>query len=277
MTNRIAVLAAVPIIAVAACSSPGADDRAFQWTDQVPAGSVVHLRDGSGDITIRRAAGPSALVTGSRRWRRGRSSDIHFVMKQEGNDYYLCAMWRGSGRCGSSGYRGRQTGSFLTMFSLFHRGSDARADFVAEVPANVVVDALTTNGSVQVNGMMAGVTAKTVNGTVEAANVSGPVTLATTNGNVRLSIDSLADADVVRLSTTNGGIRAELPANLQGNFDLSTVNGVVKSDFPIPPSSSSSHANRHLQGQIGSLARVVKMRTINGTVSVTGRAAPATH
>jgi hypothetical protein len=274
---RIAVLAAVPIIA-AACSSPGVDDRAFQWTDQVPPGAVVHLRDGSGDITVRRAAGPTAIVTGSRRWRRSRSSDVHFVVKQEGKDYYVCAMWRGSGRCGSSGYRGRQTGSLLTMFSLFHRGSDARADMVAEVPANVVVDATTTNGSVEVNGIMAGVTAKTVNGRVEAANVSGPVTLATTNGNVRLSTDSLADADVVRLSTTNGTIRAELPANLQGSFDLSTVNGVVSSDFPIPPfSSSGSRANRHLQGQIGSLARVVKMRTVNGTVSVTGRGAPATH
>lgn len=276
MNYRIAVLAAVPIIA-AACSSPGVDDRAFQWTDQVPPGAVVHLRDGSGDITVRRASGPSATVTGSRRWRRGRSSDIQFVVKQEGKDYYVCAMWRGSGRCGASGYRGRQMGSLLTMFSLFHRSSDAQADIVAEVPANVVVDATTTNGSVEVNGMMAGVTAKTVNGGVEAANVSGPVTLATTNGNVRLSTDSLADADVVRLSTTNGTIRAELPANLQGNFDLSTVNGVVSSDFPIPPSSSSRHANRHLQGQIGSLARLVKMRTINGTVSVTGRGAPATH
>jgi len=33
------------------------------------------------------------------------------------------------------------------MFSLFHRGNDASADFVAEIPANVVVDARTTLGS----------------------------------------------------------------------------------------------------------------------------------
>lgn len=275
MNNRILIPAAV-LIAAAACSSPGVDDRAFQWSEQVPPGAVVHVRDGAGDITIRRATGPSAVITASRRWRRGRASDIRFVVKQDGKDYYVCAMWRGSGKCGASGYRGRQTSSFLTMFSLFHHTSDSRADFVAEVPANVVVDAATTNGSVQVNGANAGVTAKTVNGTVEASNVSGPLSLSTTNGNVRLSADSLADADVVRLSTTNGTISAELPANLQGNFDLSTVNGVVSSDFPIPPASS-GRANRHLQGQVGSLPRLVKMRTINGTVSVTSRAAPATH
>jgi hypothetical protein len=273
---RIAFLAGVATIA-AACSSSGADDRAFQWTDQLPAGAVVHLRDGSGDITVRRGTGPSALVTGSRRWHRGRSSDVHFAVKQDGNDYYVCAMWRGSGKCGASGYHGRQTGSLLSMFSLFHRNSDTRADFAVEVPANVVIDAATTNGSVQVNGMIAGVTARSVNGTVEAADVSGPLTLSTTNGNVRLSTNSLADADAVHLSTTNGAIRAELPASLQGSFDLSTVNGVVSSDFPIPSASAGSRANRHLQGQIGSLGRMVKMRTINGTVSVTSRAVPSAH
>lgn len=276
MNHRIAFLVAASIVA-AACSSPGVDDRAFQWSDQIPAGSVVHLRDGSGDITVRPSSGSSALVTGSRRWRRGRANDVHFVVKQDGKDYYLCAMWRGSGKCGASGYRGRQTGSLLTMFSLFHRNSDARADIVAEVPANVVIDASTTNGSVEVNGMNAGVTAKTVNGTVAASNVSGPLTLSTTNGNVRLSADSLADADAVRLSTTNGAIRAELPANLQGQFDLSTVNGVVSSDFPIPAAAASAHSTRHLQGQVGSLPRIVKMRTINGPVSVSARTAPAAH
>lgn len=278
MKHRLVFLAAVTVasIGTVGCSSPGADDRAFQWTNQIPAGSVVHLRDGEGDITVRRASGPSAVVVGSRRWRHGRPDDVRFVVNQDGNDYYVCAMWRGSGKCGASGYRGRRTGSLLTMFSLFHRNSDARADMVAEFPANVIVDASTTNGSVQINGMIAGVTAKTVNGTVDAANVSGPLVLSTTNGNVRLSTDSLADSDVVRLTTTNGAIHAELPASLQGSFDLSTVNGVVNSDFPVP-ATSSGRAKRHLQGQVGSLPRVVKMRTINGPVSVSVRGTPVTH
>ena len=275
MNHRILTLAAV-LTGAAACSSPGADDRAFQWTEPIPAGAVLHLRDGFGDVTVRRAAGPSAVVTGSRRWRRGRASDVKFVVEQNGRDYYVCAMWRGSGKCGASGYRGRRTGSLLTMFSLFHHGSDARADFVADVPANVVIDAATTNGSVHVDGMTAGVTAKTVNGKVDASNVSGPLTLSTTNGSIRLTTDSLADADPVRLSTTNGAIDAELPANIQGSFDLSTVNGSVRSDFPLP-TASRTHGGHHVQAQVGSLARVVKMRTINGTVSVTSRASRATH
>jgi hypothetical protein len=272
---RIAIVAAMAL-ASAACSRPGNEDRAFQWSDQLPAGSVLHLRDGAGDIVIRPAAGQTASVSGSRRWKRSRRNDIRFVVTQKGNDYYVCAMWRASGKCGENGYRGRQTSGFLTMFSLFHHGSDASADFVAEIPANVTVDAKTTLGSVQIDGMTAGVTARTSNGTVQASNVSGPLSLTTTNGNVHLSTDLLSPSDEVRLSTTNGTIRAELPANLEGTFDLSAVNGRVSSDLSIP-TSGSSRQGRHIQGQIGSSTRLVKMRAVNGVVTVVSRATPATR
>lgn len=265
-------------VAATACSRSRSvqEDNAFQWTNQLPAGAVVHLRDGTGDITVRRAAGQTVLVNGTRRWRRGRSSDIKFAVNQVGNDYYVCAMWSGSGKCGAKGYHGRQTGGLLTMFSLFHRTTDASADFIAEIPANVVVDAKTANGSVHVDGASAGVTALTSNGTITASNVSGPLMLKTTNGDVRLSTDSMADADSIHLTTTNGTIHAELPASMQGAFDLSVMNGSVRSDLPLQ-ATSKSRVGQHLAGQIGASTRIVKMRTMNGNVSVVARRTPASH
>jgi hypothetical protein len=258
-------------LAAAACSRSGSDDRSFQWTEQLPAGAVLHLRDGAGDIVVRRAAvGQTAQITATRRWQRGRARDIRFAVTHVGNDYYVCAMWRASGKCGASGYRGRQTSNFWTMFSLFHKGSDAAADFVAEIPANVGVDAKTTIGSVQISGMTAGVTARTTSGTVQALNVSGPLVLTTVHGDVHLTSDSLSQSDEIRLSTNNGAIRAELPPNVEGNFDLSVVNGSVRSDVPVP-ASSRSRAGRHFQGQIGASTRLVKMRAVNGAVTVLTR------
>ncbi|MEP6493747.1 MAG: DUF4097 family beta strand repeat-containing protein [bacterium] len=275
MKYPIAIVAVVALVATA-CSRPGEDEDAFHWGSQLQAGAVVHIRDGAGDIVVKRSDGQSVRVSGSSRWRRGRSSDIKFTVNQVGNDYYVCAMWRGSGKCGSSGYHGRQTSSFLTMFSLFHRTSDASADFTAELPANVIVDARTSNGSVQVDGMSAGVTAHSTNGTIQASNVSGPLSLSTTNGDVRLSTTMLADADAVSLTTTNGTIRAELPAKLEGAFDFSVVNGMVRTDLPLA-SSGNGRPGRHFQGQIGASTRVVKVRAVNGNVSVVTRATPATH
>jgi hypothetical protein len=271
---HVAILAAI-CLAATACSHAGSDQQ-LVWSGDMPAGSVVHLRNGSGEIEVRPANGQAVVVNATRQWRRGRAKDVQFIVTHTGNEYYMCAMWRNSGNCAARGYRGKSTGGFLSMFSLFHRGTDASARLVADLPVNVTVDAKTSTGSVTINGIAAGVTAHTGNGNVDATNVSGPLSLQTTNGNLRLSADSLAAGDPVTLSTTNGTISAQLPANTQGNFDLSVVNGTVRSDFPLAQSSK-ARVVHHLQGQIGTSNRVVKMRSVNGGVTVTSRPTSASH
>ena len=270
MRYRIAVLAALAMIG-AACSRPHTDDNAFDWSQQLPAGSVIHLRDGNGKIDVRLAGSPTAHVHGSTRWRRGRAGDIRFaVTNVGGNEYYLCAMWRGSGQCGESGYHGAsRTSGFLQLFSLFHHGTDAAADFVAELPANVVVDASTANGAVTIDGSRAGVHAKAVNGMVSASHVSGPISIRTTNGEIHLAVDSLGPTDSVDVSTVNGLIQAQLPANTDGAWDLRVTNGKVRSDFALPAESGyGRRADRHLSGQIGSSTRSIRMRAVNGVIAV---------
>ncbi|HEY9226157.1 MAG TPA: DUF4097 family beta strand repeat-containing protein [Gemmatimonadaceae bacterium] len=267
MKKTVAALA-IAAVASAACSRGGSEERAFEWITELPAGTVVHLRNGAGSIDVKRASGQTAQVSASKHWRRGRSRDINFVVTQNGNDYYICAMWRNSGKCGASGYRGRNTGGFLAMFSLFNRHSDASADFEAELPANVVIDAKNTSGEVNIDGITGGVTAQTINGDVKATNVAGKVKLQTTNGDLVFSPDASATPDALSMNTTNGEIRAELPPGSEGNFDISTVNGDVRSSLPLA-NESKSPVGQHLRGQIGSLQRSVKLRSVNGSVVVT--------
>jgi hypothetical protein len=257
-------------VLLAACSRPGSD-QAFQWSNQLPAGTVVHIRDGAGSIKISRSNDQQAVVRGSRHWRRSKASDVKFVVENRDGQYYICAMWRNSGKCDQK-YRGRNTSTLLSMLSLFHRSSDASADFEAILPANVVVDAQTYIGSVQIDGLTAGVTARALNGTVRASNVSGPLVLSSINGDVRLVADSLSPTDSVRLSTVNGSVHADLPATTQGNFDLATTNGTVHSDIPLP-AEASSRVRRHLSGQIGTATRSVRLHTTNGRVVLSARGA----
>jgi hypothetical protein len=271
-------LSVLALAALAAgCSHAGSDEHAWEWATQIAPGSIVHIRTGAGDITVRPLpAGRTAQVTASRTWRRSRERDVDFVVTHTGNEHWVCAMWKGSGRCGANGYRGRRTGGILEAFALFRRASDATASFVAELPADVSVDASTTTGSVDVEGVSSGVTAKSTNGMVSAAHVSGPMTLTTVNGNVRLSVDAVAATDSIHLRTTNGMITAELPAGIDGAFDLAVTNGVVHTDLPIK-SGNAQRAKHRVQGQIGSSSRVVRMRTTNGTLSVTTRGVSTSH
>lgn len=270
MRRSLGLVAAV--VCLAACSRPGRD-QPFQWSGELPAGTVVHIRDGAGSIKVSRASGQQAVVRGYRSWRRSRWSDVNFVVENRGGEYYLCAMWRNSGTCDRS-YRGRNTSSLLTVFSLFHRSSDASADFEASLPANVVVDVQTNLGSIEVHGLTAGVTARALNGTVRASSVSGPLSLASINGDVRLSADSLSPTDPVRLTTVNGSVHAELPAATEGSFDLRTTNGIVRSDLPLAAQAGRG-VPRHLTGQIGAATRSVRLQTTNGEVVLTARGANA--
>lgn len=230
-----------------------------------------------GNISITAVApGQPVVVTGGKTWKRGRSRDVHYAVTQSGNDYYVCAMWRASGRCDATGYRARTNSGWLTIFSLFHHGSDVTANMVAQLPSDVAVDARTIDGSVKVIGSAAGVSAKTVNGSVVATNVSGRAVLATTNGAVRLMSQALGPSDSVHLNVVNGVVSAQLPADVQGTFDLRANNGVVSSDFPLQPNGS-GRTTRHLTGQIGTVTRPIYMHTVNGVVTVTAKPIPASH
>jgi len=265
----------IATLGTGACSRVTRNDDAFAWSENIPAGATVHLRDGMGNITVNAAPGRTASVRGALRSRRGHLDDVHFVVNRTGNDYYICAMWRNSGECNASGYRGSSSGPWWTIFSLFHHGSDAAANITMQLPSGTAVDARTLNGIVTIDGANAGVSAHTVNGAVRASNVSGPLMLSTVNGEVRLAAATLAPSDSVHLSTVNGAVHAELPPNLDGEFDLSVTNGVVRNAFPIPGASISRH---HISGQIGTSTRVIRMHTVNGAIVIDAHpnAGPAT-
>jgi DUF4097 and DUF4098 domain-containing protein YvlB len=215
------------------------------------------------------------MVRGSRHWQRSRAGDIRFVVENRDGAYYICAMWRNSGRCDGN-YRGRNNNSFLSMLSLFHRSSDASANFDVQLPANVVVDARTDAGSVQIDGLAAGASAHTLNGTIRATNVSGPLYLASINGDVRLSAGVLSPTDSVYARTINGSVHVELPAATEGNFDLLTDNGTIRSDIPLP-TDASSRVRRHLFGQIGAATRNIRLHTTNGAVVLSARGATSSE
>jgi hypothetical protein len=270
---RRVVRVVVPLAVALAVSGCGrrAVDRpdAFSWRESLPPGSSLHIRNGFGQITVVPAKDSMVHVIGGKHWRRGRERDVQFHVTHRGDagEYYVCAMWRGSGRCGPTGYRGKRTDTFLSHFSLFHRNTDATASFVVEVPSGVLVDAKTTTGMVNIRGVHGGLNARSVVGSITAVDVGGgPVTLATTTGSIRLSVDSLGAADTIQATTVNGAVMASLPPNIEGNFDVATMSGRLRTDFPLETSQ-----HRRLTtaaGRIGDGARLIKLRATRGSVAV---------
>ena len=258
----------IALLSAAACGRRAHESQdAFRWEEEILPGSTIHVRTRSGRIDVVPSDGRSARVAGSTHW-VGRQDPIRFAWSRSGGDVYVCAMWTARGDCNehNDGLRGSDD-SWLDMFSLFkHRSTNALASLRVSLPPGVKVDARTVNGSISMNGATNGITARTLNGTIEIERSAGPVEAKGVNGSIEVALDSLAPEDRVDIENVNGSATAVLPPSLEGDVQLSTVNGRVRSDFPI--SGDEEPRRNKLAGQIGKSSREVRLRTVNGNVSL---------
>jgi hypothetical protein len=263
-TWRLVLLLGAAVVAMGCGRREHTVADAFRWSEPLPEGATIHLRNTNGTIRVRPTSESAPKVVGAKRWRFGRERDIQFVANRIGNDVYVCAVWRSSGRCDEEGYRF----SSRRMFRFFgiRWGTDARATLTVDLPAGVKVDARTTSGSLDIQGARAGGNASTVNGSIVLKEAAGSFALSSVNGGITAAIDSLADHDTLSFETVNGSVRANLPRDYDGAVSLSTVNGGVRTDFPI--TTTGSFSRRKLVGKVGESSQLLRVQTVNGGITL---------
>ena len=237
--------------------------NAFTWSGTVPAGQWVHVHNTSGTISVVAGTGANVEVHASKRWSRNGDA-VHFVESAGPDGVTICVLYRAADSCSpdNNSTSDRHHG----LFSSRSR-SDARIDFVVDVPPGVNLDLASINGSVQASGMSGSVEAKVVNGDINIASHQGALDLVTVNGSVTAALDTLPATGDISLKSVNGSITAVLPPQLTGFVNLETVAGTVSNGFAI---SSDGPVNpRHLTGTIGTGGtRHVDLATVHGTVQL---------
>ena len=73
------------------------------------------------------------------------------------------------------------------------------------------------------------------------------------------------------VETTNGGVRMELPANYNAELHTETHNGGIDIDFPVTVRGRLSDMRRRIDTTIGSGGAPLRVRTVNGGVSIASR------
>lgn len=260
MRYMVLALATAAALPATAQGQEQRDDQPFRWSERVPAGSWLRIRNLNGPIRVAEAAGDRAEVTGEKRWRRGDPSEVRFEVIRDGSNVTICALWGSESQCDAEGYRherGRHDGE---------RSNDTSVEFTVRLPRGVRLHASTVNGRVEVRGATSEVVARTVNGGIDAASSGGPVTAGTVNGNVDVRMGARPGARDLEYSTVNGSIAVEVPAGLNARLDMSTVNGRISTDFPITVSGRISP--RRLSADIGSGGPRIKLRTVNGSIEL---------
>ena len=146
-------------------------------------------------------------------------------------------------------------------------------------------EARTTNGSVKIIGCEGKLTVKTTNGRVELEEVSGNVGAKTSNGGISAGLAMIdgesefettngsldvriekGDSVPLTAHTTNGSIKVHLPSDFVANVEAKTTNGHIRSDLPITVAGKISKTS--LQGELNGGGPLMKLKTTNGNINI---------
>src|SRR5262247_1278127 len=107
---------------------------------------------------------------------------------------------------------------------------------------------------------------KAHNGGIGISDVRGQIEFGTMNGG--LSIDLVGagwDGKGMDVRTTNGGVTLSIPENYSAHLETGTVNGGLKTDFPI---TLQGEVKRELSFDLGGGGQTIRAMTTNGGVSI---------
>jgi hypothetical protein len=130
--------------------------------------------------------------------------------------------------------------------------------------SNLKMDA--NNGSIAVDGVQGHIRVHTQNGSLRFSQVGGDVDGTTTNGSVTVDLAGTGwSGDGLRLETTNGSVNLNVPSDFSARVEVSTVNGHIKTDFPV---TVSGEIQKNLSFVLGSGGSTIEAKTVNGSVRI---------
>jgi len=138
--------------------------------------------------------------------------------------------------------------------------------FEVSVPRNSNLSLKAHNGGIGVSDVRGQIEFSTMNGGVSLRRLAGDVKGQTMNGG--LSIDLAGngwDGQGMDVRTTNGGVSLSIPESYSARLETGTVNGGLKTDYPI---TVQGEVKRELSVNLGGGGQTIRAMTTNGGVSI---------
>ncbi len=154
--------------------------------------------------------------------------------------------------------------SIRTVYPKWKRNTNVKVEYILKVPAGVTLDSVeNVNGDIGVTGVQGMMKVSTVNGSIDLRDAASSVEAETVNGGVNATFRALPATAHVSMESVNGSFKLYLP-EFGADFSTETLNGKIRTDFPIQVSGDIS--GHHMKGRIGSGGAQMRFETVNGSV-----------
>ncbi len=235
----------------------------FQQTYRLAAGGSITVKNVSGDVSVTGYDGNVVVVNGTR---EGRDREMVTVEdKSSGNRVDVGVRYPSPCNCDAS--VNFEVKVPRSMNIAIEKISTASGDIeITDVRGNVSVS--TASGDVLVKDVNGRIHASTASGEMRVQNVVGEVSAQSASGNVDVEISRLEGTENMKFSSASGDVRVRLPANLDAEVSISTASGDIETDFPIEVKEQRYGSGSQAHGRLGSGARMIKLSTASGDVSL---------
>jgi DUF4097 and DUF4098 domain-containing protein YvlB len=158
----------------------------------------------------------------------------------------------------------------LTIETKYPRGrkeSNVEVIYELMVPKHAVLNAIeNVNGAIEVMGVEGEIKINTVNGSAAIEGSKSTVDAETVNGRITAKWSDFPKQGDVTMRTVNGGLKLQLPDNVNADVKASSMNGSIRTDFPITV--QGTFISRKLAGRIGVGGTSIDLETVNGSIDI---------
>lgn len=155
-------------------------------------------------------------------------------------------------------------------WGIFRWGDRAGAEvsYDLTLPAGLEIEVETVNGRVSADRRAGRTTLSTVNGSVLVEEQAAPLHVNTVNGSVEVVFAGPLQA--TDLETVNGSVTVSCSRDSSFRFDLQTVNGKIRSDFP-DVTVEGKWGPKEARGAVAGGGSTLSVETVNGEVRIVAR------
>jgi putative adhesin len=233
----------------------------FHWQGKLAPGQTLEVIDTNGGIDASGSGDDSSQVNGEKRGHGDEMKEAYVEVVEYSDGVTICAVYARTpeqGRC-------QRGGVHSDSFSGLWHNSRARIAFSLKVARGVNVKTMTTNGDIRATGMNSVVDASTTNGSIDVSTTEW-ASGRSTNGHIDLSMGKAAWSGELHLATTNGGISVALPSSAAFDLRASTTNGSIHTDFPVTV--EGTFGPKNVSGTVGGGGRQLRLATTNGGIEI---------
>ena len=157
--------------------------------------------------------------------------------------------------------------SIETKYPRGRKESNVSVTYELMVPKHAALSAIeNVNGEIEISGVEGQIKINTVNGSAEIEGSKSAVDAETVNGRITAKWSDFPKQGDVMLRTVNGGLKLHLPDNVNADVKASSMNGNIRTDFPITV--QGQFVSRKLSGRIGAGGTSIDLETVNGSIDI---------